>query len=1637
MGSTVNGMKQGKTKSRVLIVTVAVLALPFARIGHGQSTVEQAVVEKARSLESRGLTDLAAQTWQQVLLSQPDNTEALAGLARMAKKQGKNAEAARYLDRLRQINPKDPQIAVIESTVTNKVQSARQAQAESLAAAGNYSGAMEIFRQIFGEHPPDDVALEYYDTEAATEAGRVHAITGLRDLVKRHPSEGRYQATLGRVLTYNPKTRAEGETILQQLPQDVAAQGALRQALLWDAQNPEAAGAIKRYLKVHSDDELAQHLQETETRQLQEPHALAADPAEQAAYAALQANQVDRAEQGFQALLDKEPANPRALAGMGFVHMKQGDFDQAVSDFEAARQHGLKDPKIESALDTARFWQTMGEATKALDQDQLDLAAQRYREALAQRATSPEALAGLAGTLLRGHQTSEAALVYARWVKAQPNSAPAWRGLFMAQAQGGQPTQALASSKRFPSAVQATLQADPEYLMNLATAYRATGDDAKASQTLEHALNLPFPDDGKNMTANLRLQYAAVLAATGRHEQAAALYRQVIVEQPDNSGAWQGLILAQHLLHDDAGAVKTVEQMPRPAYDAARRDAGFLSLIAAAYQQQGRLEEAERLLAEAEGVLAQQGSKTSVDMELQIAAIELQRNHFQGAGALYRRVLDTDPLRTDAWRGLLSTLHQSGDDSRALAELASMPAQVQGELSGNDDYLLTLGAIYSATGNSRLALATLSRLRARYSAQHTPTPAAVEIQVSWLLLRSGDESNLYSALMGLGGRNDLTDAQRSQVQTVWAAWSVRRAGQASDSRRALVILNTAKEALAGNDEVSRSLAGGYLAAGDAPSAMAIFQSVHLSSTADYQGAIGAALATKNLKLAESWLRQALEFYPQDAKILGLAARFEQARGDNGKARDYWKASLAMSPDSGAADRLAHTLRTPAVVLKERGALPSADTLAALLGPASGETRRAIVLPGESGMVSETIPPAAPVPGTNLPPTGGHTTARGRQRLGDYQPQPESPQSHLDTFPLPGAAALRADDAQAASGAPVLTPAYVDPPRGGTEQYPAMGYAGAASGGAGSVSQVDPGDTPEPPTANGRLEAAAEALAWAGNQAGSKPGTIEGSSTGPGDRLKSSSPKQTQVIGDAREPGGVEGPASQVDFAAAPPSVHERLQAAAEALAWAGNQAGSTPQIIPRLSTAPGDRLTMHYASAIQANPPPSASPDGSRLTPDTGAQELPQTPASQQEVPQSPGLTDQQLIDSHLPALSRTYVPAQPSHQLSARQEAQQQIASIDGGFSPWVGGTGVVRHRSGTPGFDQLTALEAPFEASTTLGTTARLTAITTPVFLDAGVATGTSTLNFGTLPVGTIQPQQYADGVASELQLTAINFAARVGATPFQFLVTNITGGVRWRPAGGPLTFSFSRDGVKDTQLSYSGLRDPGSATATFDGNIWGGVIANAGDVQVAHGDALSGFYAGVGGQYITGQHVLDNTRFHGNAGAYWRVLTLPDLGTLVLGANFFGMHYAHNLRYFTYGQGGYFSPEAYFLAAMPLSWTGHYGTDLHYTVTASVGAQSFQENSEPYFPLDAQLQAAFHDPLVPVTASVGINYDLQSEMAYRIQDRWYVGGFLAFNNTRDYLSQSVGFFVRYLFRPQPDSETGPIGAFPREGFRPVVIP
>ena len=67
------------------------------------------LLSKARSLEARGRMDLAVQNWKQVLLVDPDQTEALAGLARSAKQEGDLQRMGMLLDRLRKVNPTGPE----------------------------------------------------------------------------------------------------------------------------------------------------------------------------------------------------------------------------------------------------------------------------------------------------------------------------------------------------------------------------------------------------------------------------------------------------------------------------------------------------------------------------------------------------------------------------------------------------------------------------------------------------------------------------------------------------------------------------------------------------------------------------------------------------------------------------------------------------------------------------------------------------------------------------------------------------------------------------------------------------------------------------------------------------------------------------------------------------------------------------------------------------------------------------------------------------------------------------------------------------------------------------------------------------------------------------------------------------------------------------------------------------------------------------------------------------------------------------------------------------------------------------------------------------------------------------------------
>ena len=427
--------------------------------------------------------------------------------------------------------------------------------------------------------------------------------------------------------------------------------------------------------------------------------------------------------------------------------------------------------------------------------------------------------------------------------------------------------------------------------------------------------------------------------------------------------------------------------------------------------------------------------------------------------------------------------------------------------------------------------------------------------------------------------------------------------------------------------------------------------------------------------------------------------------------------------------------------------------------------------------------------------------------------------------------------------------------------------------------------------------------------------------------------------------------------------------------------------------------------------------------------------------------TDADLVAKSVPPLRGSYdTSVVPGGPLSQRVKTELELAALEGSYSGWVGGTGFARYRSGTSGLDRLTDLEVPFEVSAVLGKSVRLTVVPKAVFLNSGTidsaffqtATGTIPI-LGTLPANalTAPTQQFASGVGGELQLTTANIGLAAGYTPFGFLVSNITGRAQWRPMGGHFTFFGDRDSVKDTQLSYAGLRDPGTISPIFAGNIWGGVISTGGGVRVDMGNEHAGFYVSGDGDVLNGYHVLDNRKFEGTMGSYFRVKNWPGYGSLNMGVGFFGMHYENNQRGMTYGQGGYFSPNVYFLASVPVTYNGYYKTNFHYTINGSVGVQTFQEDSAPYYPLDRPLQTGSGNAFYPQNSDTGLNYAVNAEGAYHVAEHWYVGGYLLANNTNNYNTVSGGFFVRYTFKPQYPTESYATGLFPTTGFRPLRVP
>ena len=942
----------------------------IAGVARAQDSAVDTLLRQAASLEARGRYDLAVQTWQRALLANSDQPEALSGLARNAKRSGDLLETDRLVRRLRAVAPNRPDLNEIESMRVITGRQDRLNEASRLASSQQYEQAMEIYREVVGPSaPPGGLATSYYETLAATPGGWPAGVSGLRRLTARFPDVAVYKLSLGRLLTYRPETRLEGVSVLQSVSGDAEtdrlARSAWRQALVWEGPSGRSIQPLESYLSAEADPELEQIL--TASRVARTAGVDNGGAAQGRGYAALEEDRLDDAEKAFQEALRIAPRNAGATAGLGFVRMKQQRFADAGEYLALSLELSPGDPVVSEALGEARYWTTFEEGRRALEEDRLPDAAKSFRAAVELRPDNMDAVSALAGTLMRQGRAAQAAPLFERIVAADPTDTTGWKALIRTIHDSDGYAAALERTKKIPESISLELERDVEHLILMASIYGQSGRQAQFDAAFQKVLR-NTPNDPDAMTP-VRLQFAGLLNQMGRRLEAAAEYERTLENDPENLDAWEGLLAA--LMNESNGrAMAVLGRMPQDVYEAALLRPSFLFNIGLIHREAGRLPEASTFLRSALGMGDKLSREQQIATRLQLAYISVERNDWAEAERSLRKLSSEFPKEAEVWKALVSALHEQGRTEEAQAESERIPATVITRLYNDPDYVSLMASIHNAQGRYADGLRLVRDAISVYQAERKPVPAELEIQMGWLLLNSGQDAHeRFGVMQRASAREDLTEDQRAAVNELWTVWSLREAKAASeieDYQRATSILAAALKLYPDDTRLYAALAGAFLDAGDHAQSLLVYRNWGLrnGSPEDYSGAIGAAMTLKDKRLVSRWLRQGLEMWPNNSKLLSLAGSEAASRGDYDRAEQYWRLALeAMPQESGPASLagleganpetsdlgrlliagvLDPNADEPYVPLAgRRGAMPAISEYAAARGPVTGSLSDAL------------------------------------------------------------------------------------------------------------------------------------------------------------------------------------------------------------------------------------------------------------------------------------------------------------------------------------------------------------------------------------------------------------------------------------------------------------------------------------------------------------------------------------------------------------------------------------------------------------------------------------------------------------------------------------------------------------------------
>ena len=379
-----------------------------------------------------------------------------------------------------------------------------------------------------------------------------------------------------------------------------------------------------------------------------------------------------------------------------------------------------------------------------------------------------------------------------------------------------------------------------------------------------------------------------------------------------------------------------------------------------------------------------------------------------------------------------------------------------------------------------------------------------------------------------------------------------------------------------------------------------------------------------------------------------------------------------------------------------------------------------------------------------------------------------------------------------------------------------------------------------------------------------------------------------------------------------------------------------------------------------------------------------------------------------------------PGEAAAARRESREIEDRLESSVTAGL----IVRHQPGAAGMSQLDALTIPSSWLYAENYESRFIVRADAVILDAGRwdYNPQSVPLIGTLQAGSAASIRYTSdrqaGLSPAVGYQTDSLSMDVGSTPLGFLLPKPVGGIEWTPTwhSADLTLGLARRAVTSSELSFAGLRDP------ITGTPWGGVVQ-------------SGAYAGFGvyrERYdvsgsvqvsdITGTRILDNEFAGARMSTSWKFLSRPDMRADA-GVTINYWNYQHNLSNYTFGSGGYYSPQSYVSVSTPIELNGDRAGWV-YKLRASLSYSVSQVSGSPFYPDDATLQAAavhaalpdgYSTPYFAGYHSSGLGFSAYGAAERQIARGLVVGFMLGVDRTDYYHPTTAEIYLRHAFAPR----------------------